>query len=580
MDLHDPTNGTSEPTRYWSTANIGEAMPDVLSPMCWSFWGPNMEAGARLAYNDFGLLPKSDLGVPADPNELLVSYFFGRPAMNLDRLRSLFDPIPGMTADDFERDICGTVREGLPPIPKSPQTTLTVIARAPVGMVRAGRQVHRSAAEQRAWWERAVHDGEGVADPRRLLKESAARFREAFRAHVRARFVLMSFHAQLTKLAESAGRGDLVVRLLAGLGGVTETELSDDLWLVGAGQLPLGDFIRRHGFHGPLEGNVAGTSWREDPSAVMSLAKAMAARPADQRPRVREAAMVTGRRESIGELRAALPASKRLSAGLLCTAAARCVRTLEIGKGSFLMALDGGRAATRAIGRSHRDAGRLDDVDDAFYLTAEELIAGDTVFGGSRRLCRGDTPHPPGAPPGLEPLPDDVMDLVRFRRERRAEYRRYELSLTFTGVPEPTLRADDLDAAAGDVLSGVAGAPGAVEGTARVVVDPFDAEPLEPGDILVCRFTDPSWAPLFSLADALVIDIGAAASHGAIVARELGVPCVIGTGDGTRRIRTGDRLRVDGSAGRVEILARAPDPGGWGVSPRQRRREPPEEDAG
>ena len=101
--------------------------------------------------------------------------------------------------------------------------------------------------------------------------------------------------------------------------------------------------------------------------------------------------------------------------------------------------------------------------------------------------------------------------------------------------------------------------PAPWKGTARVVVDPFDAEPLEPGEILVCRFTDPSWAPLFSLADALVIDIGAAASHGAIVARELGVPCVIGTGDGTRRIRTGDRLRVDGSAGRVEILDRAPD---------------------
>ncbi|MEW6476762.1 MAG: PEP-utilizing enzyme [Actinomycetota bacterium] len=530
MDLHDPTNGTSEPTRYWSTANIGEAMPDVLSPMCWSFWGPNMEAGARLAYYDFGLLPKSDLGVPDDPNELLVSYFYGRPAMNLDRLRSLFDPIPGMTADDFERDICGAVREGLPPIPKNPRTTLTVIARAPVGMIRAGRQVHRSAAEQRSWWERAVHDGAGLADPGQLLRESAARFREAFRAHVRARFVLMSFHAQLTKLADGAGRSELVVRLLAGLGGVTETDVADDLWLVGAGRLPLGDFIRRHGFHGPLEGNVAGASWREDPSGVLPMAKAMAARPADQRPRQREAAMVAARQAAIDELKAALPRSKRASVGLLCGAAARCVRTTEIGKASFLMALDGGRAATRALGAAQRDAGRLEDIDDAFFLTIDEL---------------------------LSPLPDDVMDLVRFRRERRAEYRRYELPLTFTGVPQPTVRADDLGGAAGDVLSGVAGSPGVVEGTARVVVDPLDAEPLEPGDVLVCRFTDPSWAPLFSLADALVIDIGAAASHGAIVARELGVPCVIGTGDGTRRIRTGDRLRVDGDAGKVEILSRA-----------------------
>jgi pyruvate,water dikinase len=109
-----------------------------------------------------------------------------------------------------------------------------------------------------------------------------------------------------------------------------------------------------------------------------------------------------------------------------------------------------------------------------------------------------------------------------------------------------------------DVIVGVAGAPGTVEGRARVVIDAAAAAPLEPGDVLVCRFTDPSWAPLFSLADALVIDIGASASHGAIVARELGVPCVIGTTDGTRRIRDGDRLRVDGTAGRVEVLERAP----------------------
>jgi len=239
--------------------------------------------------------------------------------------------------------------------------------------------------------------------------------------------------------------------------------------------------------------------------------------------------MIAGRRAAIAELKAALPRSKQASVGLLCGAAARCVRTTEIGKASFLMALDGGRAATRAIGAAQRDAGVLEEVDDAFYLTIDEL---------------------------LEPLPGNVMELVKFRRERRDEYRRLELPITFTGVPEPTERAEDLGGAAGDVLSGVAGAPGVVEGTARVVVDPFDAEPLEPGEVLVCRFTDPSWAPLFSLADALVIDIGAAASHGAIVARELGVPCVIGTVDGTRRINDGDWLRVDGTNGRVEVLER------------------------
>jgi pyruvate,water dikinase len=73
----------------------------------------------------------------------------------------------------------------------------------------------------------------------------------------------------------------------------------------------------------------------------------------------------------------------------------------------------------------------------------------------------------------------------------------------------------------------------------------------------VCPTTDPSWASFFVAAAALVIDIGGPMSHGAIIARELGIPCVINTGDGTRRIRTGDRLQVDGDNGVVHILATA-----------------------
>jgi pyruvate,water dikinase len=238
----------------------------------------------------------------------------------------------------------------------------------------------------------------------------------------------------------------------------------------------------------------------------------------------------------MAELLSALPRSKRPMARWLCRAVARSVQTLEVGKASFLMALDAGRAATRAIGRELCDAGSLDEVDDAFYLTIDELLA---------------------------PLPDDVMDLVRFRRKRREEYRGCELPPTFTGMPVPT-RAGDHGISTDTAITGVAGAPGSAEGRARVIVDPDDGDGLDPGEILVCRFTDPSWAPLFTLADALVIDIGAAASHGAIVARELGVPCVIGTGDGTRRIRTGDLLRVDGSAGVVEILEGGPDSDGGG----------------
>jgi pyruvate,water dikinase len=85
-------------------------------------------------------------------------------------------------------------------------------------------------------------------------------------------------------------------------------------------------------------------------------------------------------------------------------------------------------------------------------------------------------------------------------------------------------------------------------------------------DVLVCRTTDPGWASLMAISAALVIDVGGAISHGAIVARELGIPCVIGTGNGTQVLSDGDTVRVDGSAGTVLVLAAASDDPGRGVA--------------
>jgi pyruvate,water dikinase len=112
---------------------------------------------------------------------------------------------------------------------------------------------------------------------------------------------------------------------------------------------------------------------------------------------------------------------------------------------------------------------------------------------------------------------------------------------------------------AGVVLCGIGVSPGVVVGTVRVVDgrDEPDAESLQPGEILVCETTNPSWVTLFLVAGAMVIDIGGVISHGAIAARELGIPCVINTRDGTRRLRTGDVVRADGSSGSVEVLQRA-----------------------
>jgi pyruvate,water dikinase len=87
----------------------------------------------------------------------------------------------------------------------------------------------------------------------------------------------------------------------------------------------------------------------------------------------------------------------------------------------------------------------------------------------------------------------------------------------------------------------------------RVITDPGEVDTLNPGDVLVCRTTDPSWGPLFFIASALVIDIGGAMSHGAIIARELGLPCVIGTETGTTTLTDGQLILVDGDTGVVRV---------------------------
>lgn len=528
IELTDPTDTSCEPTRFWSTANIGEATPDVLSPMCWSFWGPTMEAGGRLAYFDLGILSAAETAVPTGADNLMTAHFRGRPAMNLDLLRAWFDAMPGMTADDFERDICGTVREGLPPTPSRGRTA-AIARKAPVALATTHRRLHRTAADNERWWTAQVLDRHGAGDPLALLLEAADRFREAFRIHVRARLLMMSVQAQLTALAERAGRPELVMSVLSGLGGVAETVVADDLWSVGHGHLTIDEFVRRHGFHGANEGNLTAVVWREDHGELEKLAAALASRPEDERPRARETANVAKRQEALAQLRSAVPVVRRPVARVLCRMAIRCVQDLEIGKASFLRTLDGGRFAARELGHRLVAAGLLDDPDDALYLTIDEHRAG---VGPEHRA------------------------LVAHRRAAREQHRLVELPGTFTGTPVP-IEVASATTDGGDVIEGVAGSPGVVEGLARLVTDPNDGAPLEPGEVLVCRFTDPSWAPLFTLADALVIDIGASASHGAIVARELGVPCVIGTNDGTRRIRTGDWLRVDGNVGRVDILQRA-----------------------
>jgi pyruvate,water dikinase len=104
-----------------------------------------------------------------------------------------------------------------------------------------------------------------------------------------------------------------------------------------------------------------------------------------------------------------------------------------------------------------------------------------------------------------------------------------------------------------NVIKGFGASQGQVTATARVLLGPQDFGQMQPGDVLVAPITTPAWTPLFAMASAIVTDIGGPLSHSSIVAREYGLPAVLGTGCATRRIRSGQRITVDGSTGSVTL---------------------------
>ena len=171
----------------------------------------------------------------------------------------------------------------------------------------------------------------------------------------------------------------------------------------------------------------------------------------------------------------------------------------------------------RSTSECRAAAGQLDDPDDVYFLRSRDVkgdlrpVASTHRAHYQRELARGSVPR-----------------VITSEGE------------TFFAAP----------AAAAGALEGVSASVGVYEGPVRVIREPRGAS-LEPGEVLVAPGTDPAWTPLFLTAGALVMEIGGIMSHGSVVAREYGIPAVVGVTDATTRLRTGQRVRVDGEAGTV-----------------------------
>ena len=542
-------------------ANAADGYPRPLTPLSQDLILTYEEAGVRRFYFD-----KLAVLTPADAPDPYMLAFYGLVYLNADQLAGLGEATPGSSRHAMYQQFFGLEADPayVPPKP----TAKARLREAVTGLKVAPRTLRLAADIDRR--KAAVLAARPAGQPEALSEaELAAWLDRLDDLQVDSWVTLMAgaglgsgfFETVRKMLVAWAGdaTGDLCNRLHVALGGNESAEAGRAVRALAAfvrregvesaleGDDPVGDLrraspaaatalddlIARFGHRAPAELELANPSWRMDPRPVLDTVRLELRRdtPADEAPAIRAQAEaeLAGRvpKVKLPVVKAALKKSQAMMA------------SRENGKLPAVVLWDELRRLLAAAAPRLVERGVLPDGPAIHFLRHHELRAvlrGDPGPGGEeierrreahRRCLALDLPELVEVGPGwIRPLDD------AFIRARGM-------------LPPEKLAADATR------LHGIAAAPGTVTGTARVLFDPFDE--FEAGDVLFARTVDPGWAPVLACAGAVVLDIGGVLSHGAVVARELGIPCVVNVKAGTERAVSGTTVTVDGSAGEVRL---------------------------
>ncbi|HEX4249889.1 MAG TPA: PEP/pyruvate-binding domain-containing protein [Pseudonocardia sp.] len=289
-------------------------------------------------------------------------------------------------------------------------------------------------------------------------------------------------------------------------------------------------FLGRYGHRAVAEIDLGLPRWSDDPTHLFGiLANYLRLGDGSVAPDTQFARAVAGAEQQVRDLVAAAGRRGRLrgrAVGFALDRARALAGLREEPKYQLVVAMGQVRPQLTALGAELAAAGRLATAGDVFFLDLADV----------RRGLRGA----------------DLRELVARRREDYdRELRRRQIPrVVLSDGTEPEAVSTARDVAVDGQLVGTPASSGTVTGIARVVLDPVGAH-LEPGEILVAPSTDPGWTPLFLTAGGLVMEMGGANSHGAVVAREYGIPAVVGVPNATHLIKDGDRIEVRGAEGRV-----------------------------
>jgi pyruvate,water dikinase len=306
------------------------------------------------------------------------------------------------------------------------------------------------------------------------------------------------------------------------------SQLPDQLATTPAGRgflAQLDAFLDRYGHRETAITVASQPTWKDAPEIVLGLLQGLV-RTSPPKRASRPAWMVA-RDQVLAQTLFRLPLARHLFLGILQTAR-QFIELREDTHFYLTLPMPIIRCCALELGRRLQRIGVLETPEDVFHLKLSELEA-------IRQ------PWPPA-----EAVIRQLRELVRRRIAKRESLR--TVPMIDPRLLPPTETVEQA------LLSGTSGSPGVAEGPVRIIGSATEFGKLQPGDVLVAPYTNPTWTPLFQRAAAVVVDSGGAASHAAIVAREYGIPAVMGTVDGTHRLQEGQQVVVDGDRGLVLLV--------------------------
>lgn len=564
-----------EDRQVWTNLNLGEILPDVMTPMTRSIVVPMFLPLFHSVFRLFGadLTRSSPVGFVAGRLYFNINTGLAtaRPFVSMTKLRLANRIFGGEQERLYEMGTFDICDEDLPDLGFSwpryilswPGILHTLIAHRPSRgeAFKAAIHAQSDALSRLDVATMATHELASLG--RRILQDSLSGMDLLYLAPgaVALGVLQRACHSWL---------GDehftLTYRLFAAQGGIADTQAGLDLWRLAAlahrdartERAILSDtdwehlrlmferaeddreflaawdqFMADHGHHCRGEVELLNPRWSERPDYILDLVRGYLRSidrvdpPANQERLAREREQLT--QECRRRLKNPL---KRAIFNWAIRNSRKVAVDRENWKNEFIRHMAVFRRLALELGARLQRQGVLREQEDIFFLEIGEL---DQVAGG-----------------------DVAFDVAQHIAERRAEYES-NCRLTPPPVvvgrydPERDRIPDEIDATT-KTLKGTAVSPGVVAGRARVILHADEHQQVEAGEILVAPFTDPAWTPYFLPAAGVVMDLGGVLSHGAIIAREYGLPAVVNVGHASKIIHTGQLLRVDGDRGTVTIL--------------------------